>query len=186
MTHSPSEHSPAPAATRSHIDKPVVLVGLMGVGKSTIGRRLATRLGLPFIDSDDEIEKASGMTVGELFENYGEDYFRDGERRVIARLIDGAVKVIATGGGAFVQQETRELILKEAIAVWLDADIAVLTERVSRRNTRPLLRDTDPHMVLSELAEKRRPFYEQAQIHVRSNDGAHEETVERILEALAK
>jgi shikimate kinase len=158
----------------------------MGVGKSTIGRRLASRLGLPFVDSDDEIERASGMTVGELFENYGEDYFRDGERRVIARLIDDEIKVIATGGGAFVQDETRELILREATAIWLDADIDILTERVSRRDTRPLLRDTDPRLVLAELAEKRRPYYEQAHIHVHSDNGAHEETVERILEALAK
>lgn len=158
----------------------------MGVGKSTIGRRLASRLGLPFLDSDDEIEAAAGMKVGELFENYGEDYFRDGERRVIARLIDGSTKVIATGGGAFVQQQTRDLILKEATAVWLNADIDVLAERVSRRDTRPLVRDNDPKIVLSELAAKRNPFYSQAHIHVQSGDGAHEETVERILEALAK
>lgn len=185
MTPSPSPNS-SHTAIKSHIDKPIVLVGLMGVGKSTIGRRLASRLGLPFVDSDDEIEAAAGMKVGELFEHYGEDYFRDGERRVIARLLDGSPKVIATGGGAFVQQETRELVLRVATAVWLDADIDVLAERVSRRDTRPLVRDADPKVVLSELAEKRNPFYSQAPIHVQSGDGAHDETVDRILEALAK
>ncbi|WP_299326610.1 shikimate kinase [Parasphingopyxis sp.] len=173
-------------AGKTPIDKPIVLVGLMGVGKSTIGRRLANRLGLPFVDSDDEIEAAAGMQVGELFENYGEDYFRDGERRVIARLIDGSVKVIATGGGAFVNDETRSLILKDAMAIWLDADIDVLAERVSRRDTRPLVRDTDPKMVLSELAAKRNQYYAQAPIHVQSGEGAHEDTVDRIMEALAQ
>ncbi|MEM8696792.1 MAG: shikimate kinase [Pseudomonadota bacterium] len=185
MTPSPSQNSP-PTAIKSHIDKPIVLIGLMGVGKSTIGRRLANRLDLPFVDSDDEIEAAAGMKVGELFENYGEDYFRDGERRVIARLMDGSIKVIATGGGAFVNTQTRELILKEATAVWLDADIDILAERVSRRDTRPLVRDSDPKIVLSELAAKRNRYYSQAPIHVQSGDGAHEDTVDRILEALAK
>jgi len=185
MTPSPSPNSP-PTAIKSHIDKPIVLVGLMGVGKSTIGRRLASRLDLAFVDSDDEIEAAAGMKVGELFEQYGEDYFRDGERRVIARLIEGPPKIIATGGGAFVLEETRELILEVATAVWLNADIEVLAERVSRRDTRPLVRDADPKVVLSELAEKRNPFYSQAPIHIRSGEGAHDDTVERILEALAK
>lgn len=158
----------------------------MGAGKSTIGRRLASRLGLPFVDSDDEIEAAACMKVRELFENYGEDYFRDGERRVIARLMDGSAKVIATGGGAFVNEETRSLILKDAVAVWLDANIDILAERVSRRDTRPLVRNTDPKMVLSELAAKRNQFYSQAPIHVQSGKGAHEDTVDRILEALAQ
>jgi len=158
----------------------------MGAGKSTIGRRLASRLGLPFVDSDDEIEAAACMKVRELFENYGEDYFRDGERRVIARLMDGSAKVIATGGGAFVNEETRSLILKDAVAVWLDANIDILAERVSRRDTRPLVRNTDPKMVLSELAAKRNQFYSQAPIHVQSGKGAHEDTVDRILKALAQ
>jgi shikimate kinase len=184
MTQSPTDNS-VPMATRSAIDKSIVLVGLMGVGKSTIGRRLAGRLGLPFVDSDDEIESAAGMKVGELFEEYGEDYFRDGERRVITRLIDGETKVIATGGGAFVQDETRALILAEATAIWLDADIDILAERVSRRDTRPLVRGADPKAVLTALAEKRNPFYAQAQFHIQSGEGVHEETVDRILEALA-
>ena len=185
MTPTPSRKTPV-TAIKPRIDKPIVLVGLMGVGKSTIGRRLASRLGLPFVDSDDEIEAAAGMKVGELFENYGEDYFRDGERRVIARLMDGSTKVIATGGGAFVNEDTRALILKDAIAIWLDADIEILAERVSRRDTRPLIRDTDPKMVLGELAAKRNRFYSQAPIHVQSDEGAHEATVDRIIEALGR
>ncbi len=184
MTQSPAEQIDV-GQIRAALDKPIVLVGLMGVGKSTIGRRLASRLGLPFVDSDDEIEAAAGMSVGELFESYGEDTFRDGERRVIARLIDGEVKVIATGGGAFVQDETRALILDQAIAIWLNADIDILAERVSRRDTRPLVRDADPKTVLAELAAKRNRFYEQAPIHIQSDEGAHDVTVDRILEALS-
>ncbi len=168
------------------LNRPIVLVGLMGVGKSTIGRRLAERLRLRFVDSDDEIAKAAGMSVGRLFEKFGEAQFRDGERRVIQRLVDEEVKVIATGGGAFVQDETRALILDKAIAIWLDADIDILAERVARRNTRPLLKNKDPKKVLSELADQRNQFYAQAHKRVQSDAGAHEETVDRILEALAE
>lgn len=185
MPHSSFQNS-RPAATRADIRQSVVLVGLMGVGKSTVGRRLASRLRLPFVDSDDEIESAAGMTVAELFEDFGETHFREGERRLIARLIDGNTKVIATGGGAFVDPETRQLILQNATAVWLDADIEILAERVARRDTRPLLRDSDPRIVLAELAAKRNPLYAEAPVHVQSGAGAHEETVDRILEALAR
>ena len=185
MPHSPTDASPG-GRTLPEIDRPLVLVGLMGVGKSTVGRRLSARLGLPFVDADEEIEKAAGMTVSDLFETYGERQFRDGERRVIARLMDGVPKVIATGGGAFVADETRELILKEGIAIWLNADVDVLAERVSRRSTRPLLKDRDPAEVLSELAGKRDAYYAQAPIHVQSGEGMHEDTVERILDALRK
>src|SRR5919112_2850558 len=122
------------------LDRPVVLVGLMGVGKSTVGRRLARRLGLAFIDSDAAIEDAAGYTPAEVFERYGEQDFRDGERRLVARLVDGEVRVIATGGGAFVDARTRELLNDRAITVWLDAPVEVLAERTGRRNTRPLLR----------------------------------------------
>lgn len=166
--------------------KPIVLVGLMGVGKSTVGRRLATRLGLPFADADAEIETAAGMTVTEIFDSFGEPYFRDGERRVIARLLDGAPKVIATGGGAFINDETRSLILETALAIWLDAAPEVLVERVQRRDTRPLLRNRDPARVLSELAQIRNPIYAQAPIHVSSNNAPHDVTVKAILEALAR
>lgn len=164
--------------------KPIVLVGLMGVGKSTVGRRLATRLGLPFADADTEIETASGMTVAEIFEKFGEPYFRDGERRVIARLVDGTPKVIATGGGAFINDETRALILDQAIAIWLDAPPHVLAERVRRRDTRPLLRNRDPHQVLTELAAVRNPIYAQAPIRIASDQAPHESAVGSILKAL--
>lgn len=164
---------------------PIVLVGMMGVGKSTVGRRLAARLGLAFVDADEEIEKAAGMTVSEIFDRYGEAHFRDGERRVIARLMDGAPKVIATGGGAFVQDGTRALILDQATAIWLDADIDLLVERVSRREGRPLLKGKDPRAVLTELATVRNPLYALAPIHVKSMAAPHETTVERIMEQLA-
>lgn len=166
--------------------QPIVLVGLMGAGKSTIGRRLATRLGLPFVDADSEIESAAGMTIADIFARFGEAYFRDGERRVIARLIDGTPKVIATGGGAFVQDETRALILAEALAIWLDAPVEILVDRVRRRDTRPLLRDRDPAAVLRELAAVRNPLYALAPIRVPSADAPHDVTVRAILEAIGK
>jgi shikimate kinase len=157
----------------------------MGVGKTTIGRRLAQRLGLAFVDADEEIEAAAGMTIGEIFEVFGEAYFRDGERRVIARLIDGNPKVIATGGGAFMNEQTRALILENATAVWLEADLDTLVERVGRRSTRPLLKDRDPRQVLSDLAKVRNPIYALAPIHVRSQPSPHDATVKAILKALA-
>ena len=166
--------------------QPIVLIGLMGVGKSTVGRRLANRLHLPFVDADQEIEDAAGLSIKEIFERYGEAHFRDGERRVIARLIDGTPKIIATGGGAFMQEETRTLILERALAIWLDADIAVLADRVARRDSRPLLKDKDPEVVLTELAAIRNPVYALAPIHVRSQPSPHDFTVDRILRALAE
>jgi len=157
----------------------------MGVGKSTIGKRLATRMQLPFIDADQAIEAAAGLSVAEIFEKFGENHFRDGERRVIGRLIDGRPKVIATGGGAFMQEETRRLILDKAIAVWLDADIDVLVERVGRREgSRPLLKDRNVRKTLEELAAIRNPVYALAPIHVRSQAQPHETTVNTILKAL--
>ena len=166
------------------LDRPVVLVGLMGVGKSTVGRRLARRLGLPFVDSDSEIEEAVGLPWGELFERYGEEDYRDGERRLVARLVDGQIKVIATGGGVFVDPRTRELLKDKTITVWLDAPVDVLHERTSRRNTRPLLKNGDPKGTLERLAELERKAYAEAHLHVRSGDGAHKEVVEAIVEAL--
>ena len=179
----------APAAmanARPRLDKCIVLVGLMGVGKSTVGRRLARRLGLPFVDSDEEIEKAAGQKIGEIFERFGEAGFRDGERRVIARLIDGTPKVIATGGGAFVDESTRSLILEKCVAVWLDADVETLAERVSRRDHRPLLQGKDPLPLLEQLAAQRNPIYAQANLHVRSGSVPHERAVGRIVEALTE
>jgi shikimate kinase len=167
------------------IDRPIVLVGLMGVGKSTVGRRLGKRLGLPFVDSDEEIERAAARRIGEIFDEFGEASFRDGERRVIARLIEGPPKVIATGGGAFVNERTRRLILERCIAIWLDADLQTLAERVSRRDHRPLLKDREPLPLLRKLAEARNPIYEQAHLHVRSQPAPHERAVDEIVRKLA-
>ena len=166
------------------LDRPIVLVGLMGVGKSTVGRRLARRLGLPFVDSDSAIEDAAGYTAAEVFERFGEKDFRDGERRLVARLIEAEVRVIATGGGAYVDPRTRELLNDRAITVWLDAPVDVLTERTGRRNTRAQLRTGDPKATLERLSTERRPSYGEAHIHVRSGDGAHGEVVDSIVEAL--
>lgn len=172
--------APAPS-----LDRPIVLVGLMGVGKTTVGRRLAQRLALPFVDADEEIETAAGMTVTEIFAKFGERYFRDGERRVIARLIDGRPKIIATGGGAFMNDDTRALILERATAVWLDADLDTLVDRVHRRATRPLLKNRDPRLVLGELAAVRNPVYALAPIRVQSQHSPHDSTVKAILKALS-
>ena len=169
-----------------HIDKPIVLVGLMGVGKSTVGRRLAKRLGLPFVDSDSAIEDAAGFSAAEVYEKYGEKDFRDGERRLVARLIDGRVGVIATGGGAFIDPRTRELLNARAITIWLDASVDILSERTARRDTRPLLRNADPKGTLEKLADERRPSYAEAHIHVVSGTGGHYEVVERIIVALER
>jgi shikimate kinase len=166
------------------LDLPIVLVGLMGAGKSTVGRRLAKRLGLPFVDSDVAIEEASGSSTAELFERYGEQDFRDGERRLVARLVDGAVRVIATGGGAFIDPRTRELLNQRAITVWLDAPIDVLAERTGRRNNRPLLKGGNREEKLARLAEQRHPMYAEAKIHIRSGTGAHGDVVESIVAAL--
>ena len=162
----------------------IVLVGLMGVGKSTVGRRLASRLNLPFVDADEEIERAAGLTISEIFSRYGEAHFRDGERRVIARLIDGVPKVVATGGGAFVQAETRALILERATAIWLDADISTLVDRVRRRSNRPLLKGKDAAIVLRDLAAVRNPLYAAAHHRVISQAVPHDATVNAILALL--
>jgi shikimate kinase len=167
-----------------HLDRPIVLVGLMGVGKSTVGRRLARRLGLPFVDSDTAIEDASGFSAAEVFERFGEEDFRDGERRLVARLIDGQVRVIATGGGVFVDSRTRDLLNQRAITIWLDAPVDILAERTSRRNTRPLLRNGDPKGTLERLAEERAQSYASAHIHVKSGNGAHRDVVDAIVRAL--
>ena len=166
------------------LDRPIVLVGLMGAGKSTVGRRLAKRLGLPFIDTDAAIEDAAGYSAAEMFERYGEADFRDGERRLVARLVDGEVRVIATGGGVFVDPRTRKLLNQRAITVWLDAPVDVLAVRTARRDTRPLLRNGDPKGTLERLAKDRGPSYAEAHIRVTSGEGAHGDVVESIVIAL--
>lgn len=166
------------------IDRPVVLVGLMGAGKSTVGRKLAALLGKSFVDADEAIEDAAQMRIAEIFDRFGEDYFRDGERRVIARLIEEGHGVIATGGGAFVNDTTRKMILEEAIAVWIDCDVETLVERTARRDVRPLLRNGDPHEILTRLLQERKPFYAQAPIRVTGEDGPHVETAMVIVEAI--
>ncbi|WP_379550017.1 shikimate kinase [Qipengyuania sp. DGS5-3] len=168
------------------LDRPLVLIGLMGTGKSTIGRRIAGMLGLDFVDADDEIVHASQRSISEIFDEFGEDYFREGERRVIARLMTENKGVIATGGGAFVNDETRALILEQGIAIWLDCDIDTLVERTSRRNTRPLLKQGDPREILTRLKEERSGAYSKAQVHVVTGDLPHHETAMQVLEALEK
>jgi len=163
----------------------IVLVGLMGAGKSKIGRRLAARLGLPFFDSDPEIEAAAGETIEEIFANRGERAFRDGERRVIARLLAQPVHVLATGGGAFMDPTTQALIARRGVSLWLRADLDVLVARVSRRNNRPLLKQGDPRAILAGLIERRYPVYAEADLVVDSGDGSPEVTVTRAIAALA-
>ena len=158
---------------------------MMGAGKSTVGRRLAKRLGLPFVDADEEIEAAAGLSIAEIFERYGEAHFRDGERRVLARLIEGPPRVIAAGGGAFMDPDTRALMLARCTAIWLDVEVEILAERVGRRDHRPLLKDQDPLSRLRDLAALRNPFYAEAHIAISSGGLAHEKTVERIIAALA-
>jgi shikimate kinase len=163
----------------------LVMVGMMGAGKSSVGRRLAGRLGLPFADADAEIEKAANASITEIFDRHGEAYFRDGERRVIQRLLDGEPKVLATGGGAFVHPETRAAIKAHAISIWLKADRDLLMSRVRRRSNRPLLKTADPEATLQRLMEERYPLYAEATIHVQSREVAHEVVIDDILSALA-
>jgi len=172
------------ASLAERIDRPVVMVGMMGVGKTSVGRKLAQLLQLRFTDADEEIERAARMSVAEIFDGFGEPYFRDGERRVIARLMDEGPSVIATGGGAFVAEETRTLILQRGTAVWLDCDVPTLVERVTRKDTRPLLRGGDPAAIVTRLKAERERFYAEAPIKVISGGGPQGETVRRVLEAI--
>jgi shikimate kinase len=172
--------APPPLPERS-----LVLVGLMGAGKSAIGKRLAARLGIPFVDADTEIEAAAGRTIEEIFAEHGEAHFRDGERRVIARLLEGPVHVLATGGGAFMDPETRARIRAHGLSIWLRADLDVLVRRVRKRSNRPLLKQGDPREILARLMAVRYPVYAEADITVDSADVAHEVVVEAILKALA-
>jgi len=167
-----------------HPDKPIVLVGLMGAGKSTIGRRLAQALSLHFVDADNEIVEAAGCSISDIFAMYGETIFRDLEQRVLLRLVASEPCVIATGGGAFMNPAIRSAIKEKAISVWLKADLPVLLERVSRRDTRPLLKSGDKGQILSKLIEDRYPIYAEADITIDSNAGLHETVVDSIVRAL--
>jgi shikimate kinase len=167
------------------IDRPIVLVGLMGAGKTVIGRRLALVLGLPFRDADEEIERAAGLTVAEIFARHGEAEFRRGERQVIARLLGEPAHVLATGGGAFMDDRTRALIRQRAVSVWLKADLDVLMRRVERRDDRPLLRQGNPRAVMERLMGERYPVYAEADLMVESGPGPHATVVQGVLQALA-
>src|ERR1700758_4270786 len=162
----------------------IVLVGMMGAGKSTIGRRLAARLRLPFLDADGEIEAAAGMTIPEIFELHGEPHFRDGEARVIARLLDGGPGVLATGGGAFLREDTRNRIRDKAVSIWLKADADIIMKRVKRRADRPLLQTADPAGTVSRLITEREPIYQHADITIASREIPHEKIVDECIEAL--
>ena len=178
------EKSPPPDADET--PRPIVLVGLMGAGKSTVGARVAAALGRRFVDSDDEIEAAAKMSISEIFDAYGEAEFRALERRVVTRLLSDGPAVIATGGGAFVDPDTRALVKERAISVWLKVDLDVLMRRVGRRGGRPLLDVEDPRAVMEGLIAERHPVYAEADLTVESEDGPHDTAVKRILAALAE
>jgi len=158
----------------------------MGAGKSSVGRRLAEKLGLTFVDADHEIEAAAGKSIAEIFADHGEPYFRDGERKAIARLLGGGAKVLATGGGAFVNEETRERIRQGSVSVWLKADLPLLMKRVLKRSDRPLLKADDPEAVMRKLMDQRYPIYAGADVTVDSRDVQHGQMVNDVIKALAK
>ena len=176
----PAESGPESAVVRALGGRSIVLVGMMGAGKSSIGRRLASRLGIPFIDADTEIVSAAGMTIPEIFEKHGEPYFRAGEARVIARLLDNGPQVLATGGGSVMDPQTRALIGQKGISIWLKADIDVLLKRTKRRNDRPLVEK------IKDLLPVREPIYAQADIIIQSRDEPHDTIIDEIMEELPK
>lgn len=169
---------------RRLLDRSIVLTGLMGAGKTRLGRQIAKALDLPFFDSDDEIVKAAGMEIAEIFERFGEPYFRDGERRVIARLLEQGICVIATGGGAVMIPETAESIWKKSLSIWVRADIPLMVERTALRDTRPLLKNGNPEKILTGLAAIRYPVYEKADMIVESHNGASEAILNQALEKI--
>jgi shikimate kinase len=187
----PETAAQAPASTPQEAEiaaalgrRSIVLVGMMGAGKTTIGRRLAARVRLPFLDADIEIEAAASMTIPEIFAAHGEPYFRDGEARVIARLLDNGPAVIATGGGAFIREETRNRIRDKAVSIWLKADADVIMKRVKRRADRPLLQTEDPAATVSRLLEAREPVYQSADLTIWSRDVPHDRIVDECIDAL--
>ena len=178
------KHTSSPDAALA--SRTIVLVGMMGAGKTSVGKRLADALELPFHDADEEIERAAGRTIAEIFEQRGEAEFRDGERRVIARLLDQPPHVLATGGGAFCNPETREIVARKAVSVWLRAPPEVLARRVARKNTRPLLSGKDPRQALEDLLATREAAYRQADLIIDSGEGPQQATVEAIINALKR
>ena len=176
----PADSGPESAVVRALGNRSIVLVGMMGAGKSSIGRRLAARLGIPFIDADAEIESAAGMTISEIFDKHGEPYFRAGEARVIARLLDNGPQVLATGGGSLMDAQTRTLIGEKGVSIWLKADIEVLLKRTKRRNDRPLAEK------IKDLLPIREPLYAQADIVVQSRDEPHDNIVDEIMSQLPR
>ena len=166
------------------LGRTVALVGMMGAGKSSVGRRLATRLGVPFKDADSEIEMAAGCSVSEIFERYGEPAFRDGERKVIARLLEEPPLILATGGGAFIDPQTRTRLKEHTVTVWIKAPVEVLINRVSRRGNRPLLQTANPRETLERLLTQRTPIYSEADLSIESDEGPHSAAVDLILDAL--
>jgi shikimate kinase len=184
-TASPAPATPQDAEIAAALGaRSVVLIGMMGAGKSTIGRRLSARLRLPFLDADGEIEAAAGMSIPDIFEIHGEAHFRDGEARVIARLLDSGPAVIATGGGAFMREETRNRIRDKAVSIWLKAEAEIIMRRVRRRADRPLLQTPDPAATVDRLLGEREPVYQNADITIWSRDVPHEKIVEECIEAL--
>jgi len=183
--------TPAPATATQEAEilaalgkRLIVLVGMMGAGKSTIGRRLAARLNLPFVDADIEIEAAAGMTIPEIFELHGEPHFRDGEARVIARLLEGGPAVLAAGGGSFMREDTRRRVAEKAVSIWLKADPDIILRRVRRRADRPLLQTADPAATVSRLLSEREPVYQHADVTIASRDVPHDKIVDECLDAL--
>lgn len=185
-------HAPDPMPGSRHgvVEKlkgrSIVLVGLMGAGKSTVGRRLAQKLGLPFLDADHEIEAAAGMTIPDIFSIFGEEHFRDGEKRVIARLLQEGPLVLATGGGAFMSDETRARVAESGISIWLRADLEVLMRRVRKRSNRPLLQNADPESTMRRLMEVRHPVYATADLTVDSHEAPHDRVVHDVMTALVR
>lgn len=169
---------------KNKLDRPIVLIGLMGAGKTSVGKLLAKALDLDFYDSDDEIQKAAGCTIPEIFERYGEPHFRQGEKNVLARLMQSGPCVIATGGGAVTTPETADLIWKEALSIWLNADVDNLVERTSRHENRPLLKDNDPYEVFDRLIKERCPIYGKADVSVMTYKDSPKQTLSRVLNAL--
>jgi len=185
-TQKSTANGPAPAIVSRLGDRSIVLIGMMGVGKSSIGRRLGARLGIPFVDADAEIEKAAGMSIADIFARHGEAAFRSGEARVSARLLNSGPQVLATGGGAVMNPETRALIRERAVSIWLSAEFELLLRRISKRKVeRPMLQTTDPAATLRELLATREPIYAQADLTVQSRDVPHDAVVAEILERLA-